>query len=137
MTTTELTVDGTKSQKTKRDQLSKDGKWRYFPKAPNLLQYVRTGTYFARAKVKGKTFRQSLDTDVFTTAKERLGNKIKEYRKPEPEAGTFAEARALYENDLAANHTLAEKSRAYRRLCVRALLRTWPALDGTRLNPDF
>jgi hypothetical protein len=43
---------------------SKDGSWRSFSKVPNLLQYVSTGTYYARVKVNGKTFRQSLKTDV-------------------------------------------------------------------------
>src|ERR1043165_9903551 len=31
--------------------LSKDGKWRSFPEAPNLIQYVTAGTYYARCKV--------------------------------------------------------------------------------------
>jgi hypothetical protein len=52
---------GVKRTKVARSQhLSNDGKWRYFPKVPNLLQYVSTGTYFARVKIKGKTIRQSL-----------------------------------------------------------------------------
>jgi len=33
-------------QKAKRNpHLPKDGKWRSFPKVPNLLQYVISGTY--------------------------------------------------------------------------------------------
>ena len=128
------TMAGAKRPKTPRDQhLSKDAKWRYFPKVPNLLQYVRTGTYFARAKVQGKTIRQSLETDVFTTAKLRLADKIKQFRKPPPDVGTFAEARALYESDLEAEHTLADQSRRYRKNCIAALLRTWPGLDETKL----
>jgi integrase len=134
MRTTSETATTTNA-KTLRDQhLSNDGKWRYFPKVPNLVQYVRTGTYFARAKVKGKTFRQSIDTDVFTTAKLRLADKIKDYRKPPPEVGTFAQARALYEADLDAEHTLAEQSRKYRKNCIAALLRTWPDLDEMKLE---
>ncbi|HEX3716329.1 MAG TPA: site-specific integrase [Verrucomicrobiae bacterium] len=129
------TTTDAKGVKTQRDaHLSNDGKWGYFPKVPNLVQYVRTGTYFARAKVKGKTFRQSLDTDIFTTAKLRLADKIKDYRKPPPEVGTFAQARALYEADLDAEHTLAEQSRKYRKNCIAALLRTWPELDEMKLE---
>ena len=52
--------------------LSKDGQWRSFPKVPNLLQYVSSGMYFARTKTHGKLIRQSLKTDVWTTAKLRL-----------------------------------------------------------------
>ncbi len=39
---------------------SKDDEWRSFPKVPNLLQYVNSGAYFARVKVKGKVILQSL-----------------------------------------------------------------------------
>lgn len=39
--------------------LSLNGKWRSFPKVPNLVQYVVTGAYFGRVKVNGKTFRES------------------------------------------------------------------------------
>src|SRR5438132_9523730 len=59
--------------KTRRDlHLSKDGKWRSFPKVPNLLQYVISGTYYARRKTDGKSVRVSLETKVFTVAKLRL-----------------------------------------------------------------
>jgi hypothetical protein len=74
-------------QKTKRgNNLSTDGRWRSFPKVPNLLQYVVAGTYYARCKVQGKPVRVSLETDVFTTAKRRLPDKLHELRKP----GSFA-----------------------------------------------
>jgi hypothetical protein len=64
--------------KAARDaSLSPDGKWRSFPKVPNLVQYVSTGTYFGRVKIKGKVFRESLNTTVFTSAKLRLGDFIK------------------------------------------------------------
>ena len=38
--------------------------------------------------------RKSLETDVFTTAKLRLPDTLKELRKPEFIAGTFGQARA-------------------------------------------
>ena len=70
---TTLTADArgdTKPAKPVHDaNHSPDGKWRSFPKVPNLVQSVRTGTYFGRVKIDGKVFRESLDTDVFTTAK--------------------------------------------------------------------
>jgi len=44
--------------------LSPDGKWRSFPKVPNLLQYVSNSNYYGRIKVSGKTIRESLNTDV-------------------------------------------------------------------------
>jgi integrase len=128
------TTAGAKSPKTNRDaHLSKDGKWRSFPKVPGLLQYASTGTYFARTKVKGKLFRQSLETDVFTTAKLRLPDKIKEFRRPAAEAGTFKDARLLYLADLENDHTLAPESKRYRETRIAALLKSWPGLDDMKI----
>ncbi len=130
----------TKGPKANREaHLSRDGRWRSFPKVPGLLQYVSTGTYFARAKVEGKLFRQSLlkhgeQSISFTTAKLRLADKLKEFRKPKVTVGTFAEARLLYEADLANDHTLAPKSKQYRLSRIAALLKTWPGLDQTSLT---
>ena len=124
----------TKPAKPVRDaRLSPDGKWRSFPKVPNLVQYVRTGTYFGRVKIDGKVFRESLDTDVFTTAKLFLGDFIKKKRKraAHPVTGTFAAARSAYEAELAADHTLKETGKLYRRKCIQALSRSWPELDAT------
>ena len=58
--------------------ISIDGKWRSFPKVPNLLQYVIAGTYYARCKVDGKPVRSSLETVVISVAKVRLQDKLKE-----------------------------------------------------------
>ena len=41
--------------------MSIDGKWRSFPKVPNLLQYVITGSFYGRVKVDGKIYRESLE----------------------------------------------------------------------------
>ena len=122
------------ASKPKRDAtLSPDGKWRSFPKAPNLVQYVSTGTYFGRVKIDGKTFREGLGTDVYTTAKLLLGDFIKKKRRrtAHPVSGTFAAARELYEADLAADHTLKESAKLYRRKCIKALIRSWPELEAT------
>jgi len=124
----------TKPIKAKRDvTLSPDGKWRSFPKVPNLLQYVSTGTYFGRVKIEGKIFRESLDTDVFTTAKLVLPDFIKKKRKraARPIAGTVAEARAIYETELESDHTLKETGKLYRRKCIKALIKSWPELDAS------
>lgn len=127
----------TKPAKSMRDaSLSPDGKWRSFPKVPNLLQYVNTGAYFGRVKIEGKIFRESLKTDVFTTAKLLLGDWIKKKRKraARPIVGTFAEARAIYETEVNADHTLKDGSKLYRLNSIKALLRTWPEIDA--LQPD-
>jgi hypothetical protein len=41
----------------------------------NLFRYRPSGTYFARFKVGGKPIRQSLETSVFSVAKQRLPDK--------------------------------------------------------------
>jgi integrase len=108
--------------------LSTDGKWRSFPKVPNLLQYVIAGTYYARCKVNGKPVRLSLGTDVFSKAKQKLPDKLKELRKPKVEVGTFADGRMQFEEQTRCDHTLAELSKVYRLRCVERLLKSWPDL---------
>jgi len=56
------TTAGAKARKNE-PRLSKDGKWRSFPKFPGLLQYVASGTYFGKLKGNGKQIRRSLTAD--------------------------------------------------------------------------
>jgi integrase len=130
----ETTTAGAKSiPKTKRDRhLSKDGKWRSFPKVPNLLQYVTSGTYYARTKIHGKPVRFSLDTPVFSTARLRLPDKLKELRKPKAEVGSFGDGRIKYEAETRNGYTsrkrrlikLAPLSITYRLRCLECLVRS-------------
>ena len=82
--------------------------------------------FYGRSVVSGKSIRQKLDTAVFTTAKLRLGDYMKAHRKraARPVANTVGEARAKCEAEVAADHTLKDGSKLYRRNCVKALLRT-------------
>jgi hypothetical protein len=61
--------------------VSKDGQWRPFPKVPHLLQYVSNGNYYGRIEVGGKIIRESLKTGVWTTAKLRLTDLLKELQE--------------------------------------------------------
>src|SRR5882672_6182183 len=93
-------ADSSNPRRAERESnISPDGKWKSFPRVPNLLQYVPSGVFFGRVKNSGKIIRQTLATNVFTTAKLRLGDFIKSRRKlaARPLAGTFGEARARYE----------------------------------------
>jgi hypothetical protein len=76
----ETTTAGAQSiPKTKRnDNLSTDGKWRSFPKVPNLLQYVVAGTYYARHELNGKPVHAPFETDIATTVKLRLPDKLED-----------------------------------------------------------
>jgi len=125
-----------KRQNPPRPTPSKDGKWRSFAKVPNLLQYVSTGTYFARVKVNGKIFRESLETTVFTTAKLKMGDFVKEKTTRKHVDGTpviFEDARKLYEQDLEADDSISDIAKRYRRYCLKALATSWPELDQTKL----
>ena len=117
----------TKSRRDKRaDRLSPDGKWRSFPKVPNLLQYASTGQYYARVKVNGKLIRRSLAVKTFEEAKLALLDFLKKEAKARHVIGapvTFGEARGLYEASLANDPTLSEQSRYYRRNCIKRLLK--------------
>ena len=132
-------VTGTVQQTT----VSKDGRWRTFHKHAGLMQFVPSGVYFARAKVRGKIFRQSLGTDIYTDAKLRLPDKLKEFTRTrdkeqqgdsEKTDRTFSDARCLYEIDLTNDYTLSDGSRQYRRARIAALLKTWPGLDALQLK---
>jgi integrase len=118
----------------KLTRTSKDSKWKTFLGHAGLMQYVPSGHYFARAKVNGIVKRASLETDVFTTAKDNLPAKLKELRKPAPEIGTFGDARTAYETDLEADHALAPQSKQYRKARIAALLKSWPGLDNKKLK---
>jgi integrase len=136
MTDTNDTTQDTKSKKNDRSEprLSPDGKWRSFPKVPNLLQYVSTGVYFARVKVQGKLIRRSLETDVFTTAKLKLGDFIKKQHEPKPKTGTVGIGIKAYLRAVRGSHEISEQTKRYRRYCLRALMKSWPGLLLTRLE---
>ena len=113
---------------------SKDGKWRTFHTHAGLMQYVPSGMFFARAKVNGTVKRASLDTDVFTTAKDRLRGKVNELREPPAKLGTYAEARMLYLADNEKDHALSSETKRYWNYRVCALLKSWPGLDKLELD---
>ncbi len=113
---------------------SADGKWKTFHGHSGLMQYVPSGMFFARAKVDGVVKRASLETEVFTTAKDRLRLKINKLRQPPAELGTFAEARLLYLADIDNDHALSPETKRYWHYRVTALLKSWPGLDKMRLD---
>ncbi|MGA3269084.1 MAG: site-specific integrase, partial [Verrucomicrobiota bacterium] len=114
--------------------ISIDGKWKSFHAHAGLMQYIPSGVFFARAKVNGIVKRASLETDVFTTAKDRLRAKLKELQKPQAEPSTFAAGRVQFEAETRNKHELSELSRVYRLRCVDRILRSWPGLDNKRVN---
>lgn len=113
----------------------KRGKWRSFPKVPNLFQYINTGKYYARVKIAGKPIRRSLDTDVWTTARLRLHDFVKDVRQERQIQlnPTVGRAMELFETQL--NHAthLKPQSKDYRRWCLKKLNETWPGLRDLKV----
>ena len=91
-----------------------------------------SGTYYARTKVHGKPVRLSLETTVFSIARLRLPDKLKELRKPKTEVGSFGDGRTKYEAETRNGYTsrkkrlvkLAPLSIAYRLRCLDCLVRS-------------
>ncbi len=121
----------------KRDaNLSSDGKWRSFPKVPHLLQYVSSGSYYGRIKVGGKIIRESLQTNVWTTAKLRLADFLKQQQEKRGRviAPMFSEAVERYTQKLDQDPTIKLRSKEYRLLCLQKIKTTWPDLWKLRLD---
>jgi hypothetical protein len=116
--------------------LSKNGKWRSFPKVPHLLQYVISGNYFGKVKINGKTFRHSLKTTVWTTAQLRLNDFLKKHRenRNHVDPPKFSEAVDFFKTELTNDSTLKLSSKGYRLDCLQKLQRTWPQLWDLHLN---
>ena len=69
----------------------------------NLIRYGPSGTYFARFKVGRKLIRKSLETTVFSVAKQRLPDKIREFRARHESVKAFANGKM----------TVGDASRSY------------------------
>jgi hypothetical protein len=127
----------TGSEKRTAHRLSKDGKWRSFSRVPHLLQYVSSGTYFARIKVQGKIIRQSLDSTVWSSAQLRLLDFLKEkqqaHQTKNDQKISFLEALKLYRQRVESDSGMKIRSKEYRYQCIRKIEATWPALTGKLL----
>jgi integrase len=104
----------------------------------NLFRYCPSGTYFARFKVGGRPIRQSLETTVFSVAKQRLPDKIREYRSRHESSKAVAggkmivgDAVEVYLQNVRANASLKPRSKDYREKTVDFIHRSWPSLFET------
>jgi integrase len=101
----------------------------------NLIRYRPSGTYFARFKVGRRLIRQSLRTSVFSVAKQRLPDKIREYRARYESVKTFSTGKMLVSNaadvylaKMEASPSLKPRSKAYNRMLLDFIKRSWPTL---------
>jgi Site-specific recombinase XerD len=127
----------TKLTSRKREEhLSPDGKWRSFPRVPHLLQYVPSSVYYGRIKVRGKIIRDSLNTDVWTTAKLRLIDFLKKHKEARHSLDTplFSEAAEALKSSLKTDTRLKPRSVQYRLDCITKMERTWPEVWKLRIG---
>jgi len=109
-------------------------RWQKTPVA-NLVRHVQSGTYYARIRVRGKLIWKSLKTDRISVAKLRLSDFHREERQRAAAQTavargkmTFADALETYRERLKGDHSLKERSKAYREERITALLKSWPDL---------
>lgn len=101
----------------------------------NLIRYRPAGTYFARFKVNGKSILKSLETTVFSVAKQRLPETIRERRAKLESATavaigkmTVGDAVHTYLEKVHASVSLKPRSKDYRDGLIDFIKRSWPAL---------
>lgn len=123
-------TDDKPATQKRNHNLSKDGLWRSFPNVPCLLQYVSNGNYYGRIRVNGKLIRESLKTSVWSTAKLRLADLVKDSRENRDRVVPlkFSESVKIYERDLNADANMKPGSKEYRQGCILKLQKTWPEL---------
>ncbi|MDQ3622150.1 MAG: hypothetical protein M3463_06640 [Verrucomicrobiota bacterium] len=104
----------------------------------NLIRYRPSATYFARFKVGRKLIRKSLETTVFSVAKQRLPDKIREFRARHESVKAFAngkmtvgDASRSYEAKIEANASLKPRSKDYYKMVLGFIERSWPTLVET------
>jgi integrase len=104
----------------------------------NLVRYRPAGTYFARFRVNGKRVWKSLETTVFSVAKQRLPETMRERRaKLESVTAvaigkmTVGDAVHVYLEKVRADVSLKPRSKDYRETMIDFIDRSWPALFGT------
>ena len=107
-------------------------------KAPvaNLVRYEPSGIYFARAKVRGKLIRKSLETNVLSVAKLRLADVLDAEHKAVAPSSTkivgkmvFSDALALFKERQKLATDIKDSTRRYNERAATDLLKTWPGLE--------
>lgn len=109
-------------------------KWK-FTAVQNLIRYEPSGTYFARFKIRGKLICKSLKTRVFSVAKLRLPDMLRDYRSRAELAATAVTGKMrvegaveIYRAKTRADLSLKPRSKEYRETLVGFIRRSWPAL---------
>ena len=107
----------------------------------NLIRYEPSGTYFARARIGGKLFRESLDTTSISVARMKLNEFIKEkQRRLESEEQiadgklTFGDALKIWQQRRSNDPNLKKRTLSYYDERLVALRKSWPDLEATDIR---
>ena len=99
-----------------------------------MLQYVSSGVYFARIKIRGKIFRQSLETDVWSDAQLRLVDFLKEKQTvqdaDDEHKVAFSTATELYRKRVETDLSMKRRSKGYRSQCIQKIESSWPGIGA-------
>jgi integrase len=103
----------------------------------NLIRYVPSGVYHARIRAGGKLVRQSLKTDVFTIAKQRLSDLEQSLRQmverqTEVSKGrmTFGDALKIYSQRKQSDATLKPNTKLYWANRAKAMVKSWAGIES-------
>jgi hypothetical protein len=132
----ETALDTQRNKRQREEHLSKDGNWRSFPKVPHLLQYIPNGNYYGRIKIGGKVIRESLKTTVWTNAKLKLTDFLKEHQENQNKVDPpqFVKAVEVFKQDIERDTTIKASSKEYRLRCLRKIELSWPELWKMRVD---
>jgi integrase len=107
----------------------------------NLFRYRPSGTYFVRFKVGRRPIRQSLETTIFSVAKQRLPDKIREHRATHESGHAFASGRMkvadsvqIFLSKTETNASIKPRTKAYYRALMEFVQRSWPTLYETDIR---
>ncbi len=107
----------------------------------NLIRYVPSGTYYARLRVKGKLIRRSLNTDLISVAKLRLGDfeKAERQRAESVDAVasgkmTFKDATIIHKSRVAGDVSLKPRTKEYHDQRIAALSKSWPGFERKEIR---
>jgi hypothetical protein len=115
----------------------KDSPWEASSVA-NLVRWKASKVYFARLKVNGKLIRKSLQTKLFSVAKNRLPEIVEAERSRYEDRQRlvtgkmmFGDATKIYLQRLDADPGIKPRTKVYRRECIKAVVKTYPANPPT------
>jgi integrase len=102
----------------------------------NLVRYVPSGVYHARAKVAGKLIRESLQTDRISVAQRRLSDLLTREREAAAKRAQvgkgkmpFGDALQMYRERVSGDAGKKPRTKAYYEERISTLLKSWPGLE--------